>query len=553
MSDDPQDQTASPDTPTSGMLSAPAGPTPDDLVQAPSSDAAGLPAQSAPPSATPQTVQDGPPQAPAKPSLWQNVVTGALNGLKGAAEGLAMKGIPGALAGAVSPDNAQTAWDQRKALNQAKVDQAQSNIRFSDAQAAHLAILAHQQELLNAALPDDIRDKQINQGLATIDNLNAHGWAEHQIMNNTAQDADSALQAQTADRGSVGPQIAVNLGDKIHLFHLDDVSDPVALQLINKDRDITGLPPVEKLSDLGSAQDINNAKLAAGNRFGQTPTAANAANNVAQWQTRYNTYAAKADPNPDVLGRIKTELNNQKSILDFYNGNTADEAGRVAQAKADVEKQATAADKRAATGPVFAVDPSGQTVLTTKDQAAGMTAVRPVKQSDIQAATHDNNVLEAVTRQMNSVTDSASALDQGQYQSSLISAALDSDKFKLGAHGFGAGVEIPTGSVSDFFRNQNQKDASPQTLAYVTAVLNLREAAMGMNKLVTGSARASESQIQALQNTLPGYENNSGIVHQKLAKFAQDVDSFRTSVPVIPGNPRTAVKKPQPSGTGGSY
>jgi hypothetical protein len=65
---------------------------------------------------------------------------------------------------------------------------------------------------------------------------------------------------------------------------------------------------------------------------------------------------------------------------------------------------------------------------------------------------------------------------------------------------------VPTQWISNYFKSGNQSAATPQAIAYVTAVMNLREAAMGMNRIITGSARSSESQITALQNTLPGFE-----------------------------------------------
>jgi hypothetical protein len=80
-----------------------------------------------------------------------------------------------------------------------------------------------------------------------------------------------------------------------------------------------------------------------------------------------------------------------------------------------------------------------------------------------------------------------------------------------------------------------------QTKNYIIGVLSLREAAMGMNRVLTGSARASESQIKALQATLPGYEPNSGTALQRLRSFAQNVDQLRKPIPVIPGVPRTPI------------
>jgi hypothetical protein len=265
---------------------------------------------------------------------------------------------------------------------------------------AHITAMAHQQDILNHDLPEELQNKQINQGLQTIANLKQNGWTETQIVNNNGDDAQGALEQQTADRGAVGQNAIVNVGHSLHVFHLDDAPDSAKIALINADRAVTGQPEVDAKTIQGMApQEVNNAVLAASNRFGQTPTPQNAPSTVAQWTTRYNTYKARPDADPDVLSRIKTELDNQKATLAFYNGNTADEAGKIAQSKADAEKQQTDASKREGTVPVFAVDKSGQTVLSTQDQATaqGFSAVRKVSQADIQKATNENNTLEAVT------------------------------------------------------------------------------------------------------------------------------------------------------------
>ena len=73
---------------------------------------------------------------------------------------------------------------------------------------------------------------------------------------------------------------------------------------------------------------------------------------------------------------------------------------------------------------------------------------------------------------------------------------------------------------------------------------------MGMNRVLTGSARASESQIRALQATIPGYEDSSATAKQRLASFAQNVDVLQSGVPVIPGTQRIKIKAPTPGATG---
>ena len=58
---------------------------------------------------------------------------------------------------------------------------------------------------------------------------------------------------------------------------------------------------------------------------------------------------------------------------------------------------------------------------------------------------------------------------------------------------------------------------------------------MGMQRLLTGTARSNESQIKALQATIPGYETDSRMALQKMAAFTQNLDMLRQGIPRLPG------------------
>jgi hypothetical protein len=166
--------------------------------------------------------------------------------------------------------------------------------------------------------------------------------------------------------------------------------------------------------------------------------------------------------------------------------------------------------------------------------------MRPVKQTDIASAQHNTKILNAITTQANSVTANADALDQGPGQTAYISQMLSTDEFKLGAGIAGAHIELPTQWLSNILKSGNQAGATQKSIDYVTSVLQLRETAMGLTKLITGGSRASEQQVNALQATLPGFENNSGIVDTKLAKLGQDVKNLGQSTPLMKSTPRVA-------------
>jgi hypothetical protein len=186
--------------------------------------------------------------------------------------------------------------------------------------------------------------------------------------------------------------------------------------------------------------------------------------------------------------------------------------------------------------PVYAYDPSQKmTVLTTQSQAqqGGMQAIRGVKETDIRHDMSDTRVLNDVAVKSNNMLDSSAALDQNQNQRDIINWAMSQgeNQIKLGAFG----TQIPTGWINTLANSANMGSATQQTKDYVVNALSLREAAMGLQKVLTGSARANDAQINALQATIPGLETNGALARQKLAAFTQNVDMLRQGIPKMPG------------------
>ena len=161
---------------------------------------------------------------------------------------------------------------------------------------------------------------------------------------------------------------------------------------------------------------------------------------------------------------------------------------------------------------------------------------------------HDTRVLNDVAVKSNNLMDSSAALDQNQNQRDMINWAMSQaekdNQFKVGAFG----TTFPTGWFNTLLNSGNMSGASQLTKDYVVSVLSLREAAMGMQKVLTGSARANEAQIAALQATVPGLETNSALARQKLAAFTQNVDMLRQGLPRMPGIDVVPVKGPRAAG-----
>jgi hypothetical protein len=189
--------------------------------------------------------------------------------------------------------------------------------------------------------------------------------------------------------------------------------------------------------------------------------------------------------------------------------------------------------------PVYAYDPTQKaTVLTTQAQAsqAGMQAIRGVKETDIRRDTADTRVLNDVAAKANNVMTYASAMDswnpvEKQAVANILSSTGKDANLEIGAFG----TRFPTATINAMMNSESWHALSPDARNYVTSVLSLREASMGLQRVLTGTARANESQINALQTTLPGYEIESGVVRQKLGAFTQNIDMLRQGIPRIPG------------------
>jgi len=185
----------------------------------------------------------------------------------------------------------------------------------------------------------------------------------------------------------------------------------------------------------------------------------------------------------------------------------------------------------------YAYDPQGgQTVLTSGGEAQqkGYVAFRPVKEGDIRKDTQDSKILNDVALKSNNVIKAAKALDDPDQRNIIAQAITFADKdeqFRLGLWG----SQLPTAFLNALGNSGVMRGATQQTKDYVVALLSLREASMGMQRLLTGTARSNESQIAALQATLPGLEPNSALALQKMKAFTQNLDMLRQGLPTLPG------------------
>ncbi|HEX3642349.1 MAG TPA: hypothetical protein VHV10_13745 [Ktedonobacteraceae bacterium] len=383
------------------------------------------------------------------------------------------------------------------------------------------------------------------------------------------------LTSQTAATGSASVPPGTHLsgdGESINIPTNDQATQDGQKQMYSMLAPALGLSPLPPGAQFVPPKNMNmlTNKIHGYNIDGSAPKHDDLLTMIGTAQANRDQLA-KNGASPQQLQAVDNMIGIYKANLDSLDKHAADVQAKNKQAQLDVENspdnQAAAArgagmkakaelpskialqdnsaanKAQAAAGQLgYAYDPKNdQTVAVTADEAKaqGLTTFRKVNQTQISGDTHNASVLNDVSSKTNAVIQSASALDQNGKQRDIISWALGDNGIKIG---FGDHLALPMDAlVNNSLNSRNMGQASDQTKNYIIGILSLREAAMGMNRVLTGSARASESQIKALQATLPGYDANSGVALQRLRSFAQNVDQLRKPIPVIPGVPRTPI------------
>jgi len=414
----------------------------------------------------------------APPSLWKSVLMGALAGIATGAQAKTFsEGAGRGVGGALQQQQQQKQTDMQ--AQQFATQQQEANQRLAMLQAAN-----HRAAMEHPSTPEEITESTMLQGQKVAANLKLNGVAVEKSFGSL----DDAQTYMAADH-NINPnspfslQAYPNANGGIDVFRLRDLNKPLDHETdvvtgytvgMGKDgKPSWDAPPVAQIRHVFPGQmtigEYLSSELNAHNKFDDA-------------RLKVTGEQAKA----------QSALQNKIALADA----TGVTAKNVAAANAP----------RGGNKPVYAYDPqTKETVLTNAEDAAarGLQAVRPVTQAHIASDEHNTSVLNDVALKTNAVIDSAKALDQDQRQKDVISWALGEDGIKIG---FGDHLALPMDAlVNNSLKARNLGQATTLTKQYIIGILSLRESAMGMNRVLTGSARASESQIKALQATLPGY------------------------------------------------
>jgi hypothetical protein len=423
-----------------------------------------------------------------QPSMWKNVLMGALVGLAGSA---GARGRQSFGSGLGEGAQAELNYNQQQKLNAQRQQQidlqkqqvAQEQQRTMDSHQLAQAQLGHaaiNQQILTAqynTMPKSSQDILDQMSMKQGADLRAAGNSA--VFTGSHEDAVARQQAEMTQKSDAALSVIVakNADGSWSVY---DIANP----------DKLNTKPV----DVVIGYDFNTNKP-------KTQTFAPGTISYAQQRNLETTAAVHI-----------SDANNQ--LEEYRKKSAIDQNREIAVVKAKAQ---------ADTKPVYAVrrnaDGTNETVQTTMAaaQSAGMTAIRPVKETDIRADQHDIKVLNDIQIKSDNVQSAAGAMDQKSWAQAGIAAKILADN--------------PNTTINNLFKSGALKNATPQTKAYVIAVNSLRESSMGLQKVLTGTARTNLTQLEALLNTLPGVEPDSTTVGQKLQAFNQNLGMLSEGLP----------------------
>lgn len=312
--------------------------------------------------------------------------------MKGVLLGLALGGIPGAVGGGISPNTAQTAWNRRQAMANARVQQAeaqaqsaQQNLKFQSVQSAdsHILALAQAREADTATQEHQLQLQDHALNVAAFNKVlgitpQVHISGENP--NDTHAQANGSLQTLADHNGGTIPPVTAVISPDDHgdspsnqtTFDID-VHAPSASDIQQNPNGFRRLVNIASVYDNGvpvsdqawnmtgvSPADVgpnNGIKMLAAQRIGQqqmifasqqklygVPTVSdNPAQNdatEATLQQKLDTYSARPDADPLAVSLLKSQLAAFQSAAANKNKITSDREAALEAAKTAAQQKA---------------------------------------------------------------------------------------------------------------------------------------------------------------------------------------------------------------------
>lgn len=462
-------------------------------------------------SQTPQQFADANPpqgsgqadQQPAKPSLWRNILSGALQGLA-ASGSVNTRGMSGAGAfaaglGAGANQVLNVVPQQKAALDSAAVQNA-----FHHVQLAQI-----QREM--ALAPQDKHEQYLDNAATTYNEMLKSGAAVPMNQPTDFASAQKTYQQLTLKNPAMTYSIMpTGRGD-------DGEFQYSAVQYPNS--------PTQADVDLTDPD-------------GQTLTvpAGTPANKIGQVYTSMVSKTLDRDSKEKIAGQ-----NNATKVQT----NAATNATKVQTAGINATARATAA----AGQNVVAFDPDYQNT----DGSKGANVVLDkgtAQQRGLFNYKADPSTINSTVGGMNDVQNKLNALADvvndskrmSQVDPKLAAAMLNPTTgvtLSFGGHGGGgsAGIGLATDRINAWLNNANVREANQPTRDYVAAFLGAHEAITQLPRLQTfgKSSRMTETQLHAALNLLPQPGDTPSFAQQKMVNLQTMIDPLRKQMPHMPG------------------
>jgi len=209
--------------------------------------------------------------------------------------------------------------------------------------------------------------------------------------------------------------------------------------------------------------------------------------------------------------------------------NPAVQAGKVAVATAEGRARQLV---EGMIKPVYAVQPNGTKTLMSATDAlqAGYRTMLPVTAKEVGEDTQLNNRLADVENKVGRFQQSFQN-DLSLADKNGIAQLIGEDKFKAGLWGTTIPVDFLNKANEAYLHGQISKAAQDRLIGFY----NANESLIGYNRVLSGSARSNEKQLELQQRTLPSPIDNPDYGNNALNQFKENLDYAGQGLPTLPG------------------
>lgn len=272
-----------------------------------------------------QQAAAAPPASPEKPSLWKSVLSGAMAGLAGS-QGSTSFG--GGLAGGAAGQMKAAAAQKEQALQQ---QEAQSNIKFRDAQAAHFAA-ADTNALKQLELQtQESKDRHDQMSQAGLDWAVQHGATVTAVSDNTHEGITATAEGLSKDQGGVPALQNYSIKGKIYHVDLSTFSStPQGLESVNQFLQMTNQKPLTPQQWQTMPDGVRNQRVKSAMEFATPTDAFSSAAAASGSYQQSKAYLDALNKNPNADPGAATALTQRTALLKQQaDGMAKDEAAKV--------------------------------------------------------------------------------------------------------------------------------------------------------------------------------------------------------------------------------